>query len=312
MVLDSRTNPKGSGQSLKTAFGTSHDIPVELLLSSDPKEIRALAEDHRISPQAHIRILEKLLATTRAELTAAHNRIQNLGGELASASEQLARANEAAAAAEIAKNMDALTGLQNRGAFDRELNSILQQQKPNHGANDNTKNVCIVFIDIDGLKQTNDCYGHAAGDKLLLSVTSLLKQSLRTNDTIFRVGGDEVIIMMEGDAQKIQEKMLKIQSELETKKIRVDVCAKWKDIPVWGFSFGIHKVDTDLSAEQNYHLADAEMYHNKEGRKVDQAAIRQTRLAEMQEDKQRIRVFDGCVKSNTSIANDSVALPPAP
>ncbi|WP_066191969.1 sensor domain-containing diguanylate cyclase [Gracilibacillus timonensis] len=56
----------------------------------------------------------------------------------------------------------------------------------------------LLSIDLDGFKEVNDCYGHAAGDEILIEVTRRLEQNLREQDRLFRLGGDEFIIILPG------------------------------------------------------------------------------------------------------------------
>ena len=53
----------------------------------------------------------------------------------------------------------------------------------------------LLYLDLDGLKQTNDRHGHSAGDDLLRSAASVLRASLRDGDTIARLGGDEFVVI---------------------------------------------------------------------------------------------------------------------
>jgi diguanylate cyclase (GGDEF)-like protein/PAS domain S-box-containing protein len=57
--------------------------------------------------------------------------------------------------------------------------------------------IAVLFIDLDGLKSINDCFGHAVGDHLLVSVAERLAQTLRDTDTVARLGGDEFVILAE-------------------------------------------------------------------------------------------------------------------
>ena len=57
----------------------------------------------------------------------------------------------------------------------------------------------VVFVDVDGLKQTNDANGHAAGDALLRAVVKCVVEEFRSYDLIFRLGGDEFVCALSGD-----------------------------------------------------------------------------------------------------------------
>lgn len=82
---------------------------------------------------------------------------------------------------------DQLTGLYNRRFYEEELRRL-----------DTKRNlpITIVMADVNGLKLTNDAFGHACGDKLLKAVASAMKNELRSDDIIARIGGDEFVILL--------------------------------------------------------------------------------------------------------------------
>jgi diguanylate cyclase (GGDEF)-like protein len=57
------------------------------------------------------------------------------------------------------------------------------------------KDVFLIYTDVDQLKQTNDAYGHPAGDRLLTTVATILKETLRESDIVARIGGDEFAVL---------------------------------------------------------------------------------------------------------------------
>ncbi len=89
-------------------------------------------------------------------------------------------------------NVDTLTGLNNLRGFDALAEqAIAQAKRANQG-------VGLIFSDLDGLKEINDEFGHAQGDKALKDIASILNYTLRSADAIGRIGGDEFIVLAVG------------------------------------------------------------------------------------------------------------------
>ena len=87
---------------------------------------------------------------------------------------------------------DSLTGLPNRNLLNDRLAVALAN------ASRNNHKVAILFLDLDHFKTINDSLGHEAGDQLLQQVSLRIKEVLRKQDTIARMGGDEFIILIPG------------------------------------------------------------------------------------------------------------------
>jgi diguanylate cyclase (GGDEF)-like protein/PAS domain S-box-containing protein len=86
---------------------------------------------------------------------------------------------------------DSLTGLVNRRELERRLRLLLDAS---HGQG---RQHVLLYIDLDNFKVVNDSCGHAAGDELLRSLTSLMATKIRGSDTLARVGGDEFAALLE-------------------------------------------------------------------------------------------------------------------
>lgn len=87
---------------------------------------------------------------------------------------------------------DSLTDLANRREFERRLAQALQD------ARETGRNHVLLYLDLDQFKVINDTCGHIAGDELLKQLSSLLKNHIRTDDTLARLGGDEFGVLLRG------------------------------------------------------------------------------------------------------------------
>jgi two-component system cell cycle response regulator len=85
---------------------------------------------------------------------------------------------------------DPLTGLANRRLLAERMSMALVH------ARRNASTMAVVYLDLDGFKQINNTLGHAAGDTLLTIVAGRLAATVREEDTVARVGGDEFIIAL--------------------------------------------------------------------------------------------------------------------
>lgn len=85
---------------------------------------------------------------------------------------------------------DSLTGLYNRAFFIEKLNWQIKEESKKKEA------LAVVFMDIDGFKKINDNLGHVVGDKLLQEVAKRLRETIRKNDIVARIGGDEFVILL--------------------------------------------------------------------------------------------------------------------
>jgi diguanylate cyclase (GGDEF)-like protein len=89
---------------------------------------------------------------------------------------------------------DPLTHLRNRRAFDEHLEALVEQ------ATSRETPVALVLVDLDEFKEINDTKGHAVGDRVLVTIASVLDSHARTGEEVFRIGGDEFAIVVRGNA----------------------------------------------------------------------------------------------------------------
>jgi diguanylate cyclase (GGDEF)-like protein/PAS domain S-box-containing protein len=133
-----------------------------------------------IDDVTEIKETEVRLAHLLADEQAARLELEGIRRQLTARNEQLA--------AQAAT--DPLTKLANRAAFDEQLTIALVRADRDGAA------VGVVYIDLDGFKEINDRYGHAAGDQLLEAVAGRLTSHQHANDVIARIGGDEFLLLL--------------------------------------------------------------------------------------------------------------------
>ncbi len=117
---------------------------------------------------------------------------------------------------------DPLTGLYNRRFYEEELKRInTSRNLP----------ITLVLADVNGLKLTNDAFGHALGDNLLKNIAQVFKKECRTEDVIARIGGDEFVFLLPktdgNEAQRIIERINNTISEKQREKIICSVSFGW-------------------------------------------------------------------------------------
>ena len=157
--------------------------------------------------------------------------------------------------------VDQLTGLLTRAQLDDRLEEAVARTK-RHGGD-----VACVLLDIDGFQVINDDLGRAAGDEVLRAVSARLRESVRTEDSVFRYGGDEFCILADGSdghgAMIVAEALLKVIAE---RPIRARDITATAGVAAWTVRF-------DLPAEL-LEAADAAL------REAKRSGHAQARLAE--------------------------------
>jgi diguanylate cyclase (GGDEF)-like protein len=88
--------------------------------------------------------------------------------------------------------IDPLTGLLNRKALEARFNEIEQQAHISGGS------VCLIELDLDHFKRVNDFLGHGRGDAVLRDLAYEVRKSLRTFELVYRIGGEEFLIILPG------------------------------------------------------------------------------------------------------------------
>lgn len=147
---------------------------------------------------------------------------------------------------------DIMTGLFNRRYLEYwEENEIKPQYFP----------ISIIAADCDGLKHTNDTYGHHVGDEMIRSTAQLLKDVLADQAVMFRMGGDEFLMILNNtDEIQVQNIVDRLREKMKQTYV--------KGIPL-SISFGVCTMkDMITDIENAIYIADKRMYREKEEKSV--------------------------------------------
>lgn len=144
-------------------------------------------------------------------------------------------------------NHDNLTKLYNRQKFNEELEKeILRENRYQH-------RLTIIMFDIDDFKVVNDTYGHDVGDVVLVKISQVVKQSVRSTDIVARWGGEEFMVLLPEttieEAKTIAEHVRKNVAEVSFEEFQSNVTISL------GISEYIVKKDTKESMLKNVDLA---------------------------------------------------------
>jgi len=151
----------------------------------------------------------------------------------------------------VLSEIDHLTGAGNRLAFETHLERMGGQGRfP----------ICLILMDVDGLKLINDRFGHQAGDALLRRVTLLLQRSLRENDTIYRIGGDEFAVIISGAIYSVAQPLT------ERISMQATLMREKAGLPPIFISHGLAEARDQESFATLFQRADEAMYKNKKMR----------------------------------------------
>ena len=147
--------------------------------------------------------------------------------------------------------IDSLTGLYNRRYFDANIETEIKRSQKDGNS------LSMLMMDIDHFKMVNDTHGHDIGDKVLIDLAKLIKQSVRLNDIASRFGGEEFSILLPETSMESALKLAeRIRSSVETESLGgIQITT----------SIGVSCLDqtAQFTADELMKLADTELYRAK-------------------------------------------------
>jgi len=157
-------------------------------------------------------------------------------------------------AAEQLAVQDTLTGILNRRGSEEQIEWRMEHKKI----------FCVVVIDLNRFKYVNDTHGHAAGDCLLKQFSQELRSSIRSSDVVGRWGGDEFILILDGDIDAAKSQIERLQKWVVGEyTIQLDQASKTLKFKVEA-SIGLAQWENGESMKQLIARADSAMYKEKQ------------------------------------------------
>lgn len=147
---------------------------------------------------------------------------------------------------------DQLTGLSNRLNFNATIETYIEEYM------DKSREFAVISLDVNRFKQFNDTYGHHMGDLVLGCVASALRSSVSPEDQVFRVGGDEFMVLVQVENQRVLDGIVRRISHNLCREEIID--GKMLQLSI---SIGAVLYSEQCDLEKILSLADERMYQNK-------------------------------------------------
>ncbi|MBP5198405.1 MAG: GGDEF domain-containing protein [Lachnospiraceae bacterium] len=149
-------------------------------------------------------------------------------------------------------NSDALTGVRNKNAY-----LVMEEKLMKQSLSGKDTKYAIVMCDVNSLKETNDSLGHSAGDVLIRNVSGVIS-SVYKHSPVYRIGGDEFIVVLTGADYEHRDELL---SELKS------LTKAPGDDMSFAAGMAVYSPDVDTGVSTVFKRADQEMYKNKRAMK---------------------------------------------
>jgi len=156
---------------------------------------------------------------------------------------------------------DPLTGAGNRRSLDAKLNDVVNNRRRTGMA------ASMLLIDLDHFKKVNDVHGHRVGDQILKRVTDIVNLRIRVTDSLYRIGGEEFVVVLEGqDTARAEHLAEQLRTLVHENELVPD-----RSLTI---SLGVAELIADETANDWMHRADQALYDAKRaGRNTTSVAV---------------------------------------
>ena len=152
-------------------------------------------------------------------------------------------------------HIDSLTGVKNKNAYTEEIAKIDKKIAAGDAK------FCIVMIDVNYLKRVNDTYGHERGNEYLINACRLAC-GVFGKEHVYRVGGDEFVVLIEGDKVSLCKYFVAQFGVEMNHKLSNEMLALWEKVSA-AIGVAYYEAGKDKTADDVFKRADKEMYANK-------------------------------------------------
>jgi diguanylate cyclase len=222
--------------------------------------------DHRLQIDAQLSVIcnsvgtanpqpeiERLVIMSQAMVT----RLEQIEAAMERSQKETENLRLSLAEARLEAEIDHLTGLPNRRAFERRFSSAAAI------ARNSNEPLCVAFCDVDHFKKINDCHGHDAGDRVLKIIAATLNEHASADCFVARYGGEEFVLVLSGyDKIAALEKVDSVRRTLAARKLVNR--ATGKPFGKITFSGGIAELSDDPDDRAALARADGALYRAKE------------------------------------------------
>lgn len=214
-------------------------------------------ESYRLGEQSIIAHLQRLgngVSTAELDVAALPTELRAIGEQL---QKTFAILQQERQLLERSAYIDSLTNLGNRGGLDLHADQLWRKGTP----------FTCAYIDIDHLKHCNDTFGHAEGNRYILGICRALTETMKHDELLFRIGGDEFVLLSpEADESELERRLERRRTEI------IEATSDGKAPMIASFSFGCSRVDP-LAGDTRHQMtmdADRKMYRYKLMNRVQQ------------------------------------------